>query len=179
MKKIQQWMNQRMVKWRYGNEYTEDMIKISKPIKSLSIGLILIIVSSVALYKMASPVNYESVSVPPDEALHQLDTADEKDLTIVFYRSDCSACQRVEKELAKEIKAINDKGNRQIYVTNLQDMTNEQLQYIQTNLPEIMVDGTKIPTPLVANLHVNSEGIINVLEKSDTGDMDAIRRVLK
>lgn len=41
-----------------------------------------------------------------------------------------------------------------------------------------MVDGTKIPTPLVANLTIDPDGTIWVTQQSNTDDFNQIKSVL-
>jgi hypothetical protein len=57
-------------------------------------------------------------------------------------------------------------------------MDQQQLKTIQAKLPEIMVDQTKIPTPLVANLVIKKDGTIEVKQQSNTDDFKDIENVL-
>ena len=57
-------------------------------------------------------------------------------------------------------------------------LNKSQLRLIQEKIPDILIDNTKIPTPLVANLVINTDGRIIVKEQSTTNDFKKIKNVI-
>ena len=57
-------------------------------------------------------------------------------------------------------------------------LNKSQLRLIQEKIPDILIDNTKIPTPLVSNLVINTDGRIIVKEQSTTNDFKKIKNVI-
>lgn len=152
MKKFKEFLIQQKIAWRYSEEtipfFARKSIKLGIGVAFLLIGAFLI-----AKNISATQNKYEDVASTPTIALEALQpTTKDKQVTLVFYRDDCEACKRVEKGVVKQIKATKKEAKTEVVVTNLNDMKPTQLKTIQQKLPDIMIDRTKIPTPLVANL---------------------------
>lgn len=180
MNKLKEFFIHQNLKWRYSNETTplvaRKSFKIGIGLAFITIGVFLIF-----FFKTAGTANasYQSVDTTPTKALKALKPADRtKKLTFILYRDDCKACQRVEKRLAGKIQSIRDDKEAKVVITDLKKMDQQQLNTVQEKLPEIMVDQTKIPTPLVANLVIKKDGTINVKQQSNTDDFKDIENVL-
>lgn len=96
---------------------------------------------------------------------------------LVLYREDCGACKNVEEKIVKKIKS--DKNlKKKCIVLNLQKMESSQIQELARSFPEILIDGNKIPTPLVVRLSRNVAGNIEVVKQSNTDDWNKINQIL-
>lgn len=96
---------------------------------------------------------------------------------VVLYREDCGACKNVEEKIVKKIKS--DKNlKKKCIVLNLQKMENSQIQELAKRFPEILIDGNKIPTPLVVRLSRDVAGNVEVVEQSNTDDWNKISQIL-
>lgn len=179
MNKLKEFFIHQNLKWRYSNEtvpfFARKGLKIGIGLAFLTIGIIVLVVHTSVPVK----ANYQAIETTPIKALKAIDaTGQTHKLTLVLYRDDCQACQHVEKELSGKIQTIRKNKQAKIVVTDLKKMNQDQLRKIQQKLPEIMVDGTKIPTPLVANLVIKKDGTINVKQQSNTDDFKDIENVL-
>ncbi|MEM5156997.1 hypothetical protein AACA95_00215, partial [Enterococcus faecalis] len=65
-----------------------------------------------------------------------------------------------------------------IIVMDVYKLNKSQLRLIQEKIPDILIDNNKIPTPLVANLVINTDGRIIVKEQSTTNDFKKIKNVI-
>lgn len=180
MNKFKDFFIRQNLKWRYSNETTplvaRKSFKIGIGLAFITIGIFLIF-----FFKPAGTANasYQSVDTTPTKALNALKPTDQtKKLTFILYRDDCKACQHVEKKLVGKIQTLRDDKQAKIVITDLKKMDQQQLKTIQAKLPEIMVDQTKIPTPLVANLTIKKDGTIEVTQQSNTDNFTEIENVL-
>lgn len=178
MKTFKEFLIQQKVTWQYSEETVPFFAR--KSVK-LGIGVVFLLFGTFLLAKNISGTQnqYADVATTPALTLEALEpTSKEKTVTLILYRDDCEACQRVEKEVVKRVKANKATDKNTVLVTNLNDMKPTQRQFIQQKLPDIMIDHTKIPTPLVANLEIKTDGNIRVVEQSNTDDVDKIVHVL-
>ncbi|EPM6858993.1 hypothetical protein ACTPGW_002619 [Enterococcus faecalis] len=175
-RKINDKVTEEGLKWKYSNDTVPFFARIGFKI---GFGLMMVIVAGLSIYHVTSSKEntYDSLSQEPSLAIQELSQVD-NDFTLVLYRADCKACQSVEHRLVKDLKKLSDDEKRKIVATDLQKMSDEQLISIQKMLPAIMIDGTKIPTPLVANVKVDKSGEISILNKSDSDNYKEIKNVL-
>lgn len=177
MKKIREFLLQQKVKWKYSEETVP--LYARKSIK-LGIGLVFILFGGFIITKnlLVLPNKYEDVTSQPAIAIKALEpTNHNKKIALILYRDDCKACKNVESKLVALIKKKKDKTSTSIIVANINDMTQEELKIIPKKLPDVMIEDNKIPTPLVANLTINTDGKIKVTEQSNTDDYKKIHQV--
>lgn len=155
--------------------------KISDKIKLKPLMAILVlIVGTFLLLNIFNSLNtYEDISSEPDTALKLLEpTSTTRELTLILYRKDCKACKSVEPQLVKLVKTTRNKNTSTIIVMDVYKLNKSQLRLIHEKIPDILIDNTKIPTPLVANLVINTDGRIIVKEQSTTNDFKKIKNVI-
>ena len=152
--------------------------KISDKIKLKPLMAILVlIVGTFLLLNIFNSLNtYEDISLEPDTALKLLEsTSTKRELTLILYRKDCKSCKSVEPQLVKLVKTTRNKNTSSIIVMDVHKLNKSQLRLIQEKIPDILIDNTKIPTPLVANLVINTDGRIIVKEQSTTNDFKKLK----
>lgn len=144
-------------------------------------GIMLIIFGFFHIYHSMNENNsYSMVETPPKQVLtilnKRLDASDQTSL--ILFRNDCPACKKVETHLVKKVIDLKEKGASQFVVIDLKKLSHNQLNELKEIIPGIVVDGNKIPTPLVANL--KSDGtIFKIKNKSTNTDIRRIDQVLK
>lgn len=144
----------------------------------IGLGLLLVVWGGFTFYKGYSEKNtYKGVDSSNEVAMFKLDQAvqSSQNMTLVLYRHDCKYCKNVEKPLVRELQNLD---KRDYLVIDIQTMDDSDIEKLSKIVPEILVDGNKIPTPLVANIKGDGEGKLDVLEKVDSDDMDQISKVI-
>ena len=96
---------------------------------------------------------------------------------VVLYREDCGACKNVEEKIVKKIKSDKDLKKKCI-VLDLQKMEKSQIQEFAKKFTETLIDGNKIPTPLVVKLNRSAAGNIEVIDQNNTDDWNKINQIL-
>lgn len=178
MKRIKEFLFQQNLKWKYSNDTVH--LTARKSFK-IGFGAMFILLGVFFLLKNVSSdkVEFQSISSKPTEAFKILEPANKnKQVTLVLYREDCKACKNIETKLVGNIQKIEKEEKATIIVVDVNEMEQEQLEEIQERMPAIMIDKTKIPTPLVANLKIDTKGKIVVKEQSNTDDFREIEKVL-
>lgn len=174
-------LTQRLLRFRYGNDAQSIGNRGGAKIGA---GIALMMIAVALLYPLGKdlmkPVNYESISTTSEQTFQVLEQqkTSQEPLTIILYSSECEACAHVEKDLVRRVREIKDNSKQQIIATDLAEMNADELDHIRELLPEVLVDGDKIPTPTVANVQ-GVDGKLKVLEYSDKGNMKLINRILE
>ena len=177
MKKIKDRFLGENLKWRYSDDTTPLVAR-----KSLKIGVGLFLIAFAVIFMLKNIATtddtYKHISTPPITAFKDLEfNQKEKQVTLILYRSKCKACLSVESNIAKKVNEMRKKSGSDIQVVNVLDLEKPQLSFIQKNLSGILVNGNKIPTPLVANLTITEKGII-INKFSNTANFKNIDKIL-
>lgn len=144
--------------------------------------IIIIVISIFAILyvKRLDSNNYESVTKNNREGLNILTNQsfeNNETRILILYRKDCQACKNVEKNIVRAIKS-KQKSKNDYIVLNIQTMKSSQIKKLVNILPEILIDGNKIPTPLVAKVSLDKKGDLMVVEQSNTDDWNKIKLIM-
>ncbi|MFC6809646.1 hypothetical protein ACFQEP_14855 [Lactococcus lactis subsp. hordniae] len=82
------------------------------------------------------------------------------------------------KTACKKISGLKKELRKNVVVMNVNEMSTNELKSFKNMIPAILVEGDKIPTPLVANLKLKSKNEITVLSKSETGELSEISNLI-
>lgn len=178
MSKIKNFLFHQSLKWKYSNDTVP---LVARKSFKIGFGAMFIFFGTLFLYKnlSANDIQFKDVTSTPTEAFQMLEPSDkEKNVTLILYREDCPACKNVEKQLVNSIKQLKNNKTTTIIVADVNEMEQKQLQAIKARIPAVMINKNKIPTPLVANLVINTNGEIIVKEQSNTDDFKVIQKVL-
>ncbi|MCT0449978.1 hypothetical protein [Lactococcus lactis] len=165
------------LKWKYSDD---TMYLTARQSVRIGIGLLLLVIGIFIIFQVfpKHDYKYSSIDSPPKEAMSKLESGNQKDLTLVLYRDDCKYCQKVEKPLVKKISGLKKESRKNVVVLNVNEMSTNELKSLKNMIPAILVEGDKIPTPLVANLKLKSKNEITVLSKSETGELSEISNLI-
>lgn len=133
-------------------------------------GLSFVIKGYPAMQRARTPTTYSKLQSSPAKGIEQLKSAmDEKrDVTLVLHRTGCDACENAQPTIARAFYQDKKQNWKHLYVMfDVAHLTHEQFQYLENNVPGVMVQANHIPTPLVANLKA-ANGVWKVKSQSNT-----------
>ncbi|GAA3266808.1 hypothetical protein LMG8520_2087 [Lactococcus lactis subsp. lactis] len=174
---MKNFIQKKFLKWKYSDD---TMYLTARKSVRIGIGLLLLVVGIFIIFQVfpKHDYKYSSIDSTPKEAMSKLESSNQKDLTLVLYRDDCKYCQKVEKPLVKKISGLKKELRKNVVVMNVNEMSTNELKSFKNMIPAILVEGDKIPTPLVANLKLKSKNEITVLSKSETGELSEISNLI-
>lgn len=174
---MKNFIQKKFLKWKYSDD---TMYLTARKSVRIGIGLLLLVIGIFIIFQVfpKHDYKYSSIDSPPKEAMSKLESGNQKDLTLVLYRDDCKYCQKVEKPLVKKISGLKKESRKNVVVLNVNEMSTNELKSLKNMIPAILVEGDKIPTPLVANLKLKSKNEITVLSKSETGELSEISNLI-
>ncbi|WP_290628145.1 hypothetical protein [Lactobacillus sp.] len=127
------------------------------------------------------PNKYSAAVVSTEKGMKTIksDFAKKQPFTLVLYRPDCSACQSVETRLMKDYWYSKQQSKVDHIMLNVNKLDEKNRSELLQLVPQIAVDGDKIPTPLTANVQPTSKTHAVVKDISKDNNPSKFEKVLK